>query len=65
MSTPISLFSTKKKIDDIGNELHKDGIEVTKYEVKAANEESLKKLDGNSPDILHIAMALLLTPLSR
>lgn len=47
--------STKKEISNIGTSLSRKGIKVTKYEEKAANEESFKALSGKSPNIIHLA----------
>lgn len=47
--------STKKEIDNIDSLLSKKKIKVSVFEGNAANEESFKALNGNSPDILHLA----------
>ena len=47
--------STKKEISNIGTLLSRKGIKATKYEEKAANEESFKALSGKSPNIIHLA----------
>ena len=47
--------STKDEIDAIDKLLSAREIKNTKYEETIANEESFKALDGNSPDIIHLA----------
>lgn len=47
--------STKNEIDSIASILEKNGTKVKRMEGKAANEESVKMLSGNAPDILHFA----------
>ena len=46
---------TKNEIDSIYTELKANHITTQLYEKEKANEESFKSLDGNSPDIIHLA----------
>lgn len=50
-----SLPGTLAEANDVSQKLETIPIKVTLYEGNAANEESFKNMDGNSPDILHIA----------
>ena len=50
-----SLKATKDEVESIAYILNKNNIEVRILTGKAANENSFKSLNGNSPEILHIA----------
>lgn len=49
------LKATKDEVESIANTLNKNNVEVRILTGKSANENSFKSLNGNSPEILHIA----------